>query len=101
VASILVKNGAFVESQTETGYRPLHIAAHFGNLSMIRFLLKHNAAINVKTDQNYTPLHQAAQQGHAHVVTALLEGNASYKARTNVSNILFLCTRLYKHLLMF
>lgn len=85
VASILVKNGANVESKTETGYRPIHVAAHFGNLSMIRFLLKHNATIDVKTNQNYTPLHQAAQQGHAHIVSALLEGNASHKARTNVS----------------
>lgn len=84
VASILVKNGANVESQTETGYRPIHVAAHFGNLSMIRFLLKHNAEIDVRTNQNYTSLHQAAQQGHAHIVSALLEGNASHKARTNV-----------------
>jgi len=90
VASILVKNGADVESQTETGYRPIHVAAHFGNLSMIRFLLKHSATIDVRTNQNYTPLHQAAQQGHAHIVTALLEGNASHKAQTNVSNILLL-----------
>ena len=80
-----MKNGANVESKTETGYRPIHVAAHFGNLSMIRFLLKHNATIDVKTNQNYTPLHQAAQQGHAHIVSALLEGNASHKARTNVS----------------
>lgn len=86
MASILVKNGADVESKTETGYRPIHVAAHFGNLSMIRFLLKHNAEIDVRTNQNYTPLHQAAQQGHAHIVTALLEGNASHKARTNVSD---------------
>lgn len=89
VASILVKNGANVESETETGYRPIHVAAHFGNLSMIRFLLKHNATIDVKTNQNYTPLHQAAQQGHAHIVSALLEGNASHKARTNVITIIF------------
>lgn len=81
-----MKNGANVESETETGYRPIHVAAHFGNLSMIRFLLKHSATIDVKSNQNYTPLHQAAQQGHAHIVSALLEGNASHKARTNVSN---------------
>ena len=87
VASILVKNGANVESETETGYRPIHVAAHFGNLSMIRFLLKHNAQIDVRTDQNYTPLHQAAQQGHAHIVSALLEANASHNARTNVSRL--------------
>lgn len=77
-----------MESETETGYRPIHIAAHFGNLSMIRFLLKHNANIDVRTNHNYTPLHQAAQQGHAHVVTALLEGNASHKAKTKVNNII-------------
>lgn len=78
-----------MESQTETGYRPIHVAAHFGNLSMIRFLLKHNASIDVVTNQNYTPLHQAAQQGHANIVSALIEGNASHKARTSVSNISF------------
>lgn len=85
VASILVKNGANVESRTETGYRPIHVAAHFGNQSMVRFLLKQNAEVDVKTNQDYTPLHQAAQQGHAHVASALLDGNASHRARTNVS----------------
>lgn len=85
-----MKNGANIESQTETGYRPIHVAAHFGNLAMIRFLLKHNAEIDVRTNQNYTALHQAAQQGHIHIVTVLLEGNASHKARTNVSNIVLL-----------
>lgn len=81
-----MKNGANVESRTETGYRPIHVAAHFGNPSMVRFLIKQNAEVDVKTNQDYTPLHQAAQQGHAHVASALLDGNASHGARTNVIN---------------
>lgn len=79
-----MKNGANVESETETGYRPIHVAAHFGNLSMIRFLLKHGAEIDVSTKQNYTPLHQAAQQGHAHIMSALIEAKASHRTRTSV-----------------
>ncbi|WP_407809560.1 ankyrin repeat domain-containing protein, partial [Staphylococcus aureus] len=49
--------------QTKAGYTPLHVACHFGQINMVRFLLQHGADVNAITSHGYTPLHQAAQQG--------------------------------------
>ena len=68
-------------------YSPLHVAAHFGSVAMVKQLL--DAEVNVVDGQNelgYTPLHQAAQQGHSQIVNLLLEtGKASPNTVSNVS----------------
>ena len=39
MAAILASNGSELDSETKAGYTPLHVACHFGSLSMVRFLL--------------------------------------------------------------
>merc|ERR1712223_622047 len=59
---------------TKAGYSPLHVAAHFGSVAMVKQLLESEG--NVVDGQNelgYTPLHQAAQQGHSQILNLLLE----------------------------
>lgn len=68
----------------QAGYTPLHVACHFGQVNMVRFLLQHGAQIDAVTKIGYTPLHQAAQQGHGIIVKMLLEHGASPNAVTNV-----------------
>lgn len=31
------------------GYTPLHVAGHYGNIKMVKFLLQHQANVNSKT----------------------------------------------------
>ena len=69
----------------QAGYTPLHVACHFGQLNMVRFLLQHGASVDKSTAVGYTPLHQAAQQGHTLVISLLLENKAKPNAVTNVS----------------
>lgn len=85
VAEILVKNQAQIDAETKGGYTPLHIASHYGQVNMVRFLLSNGASVKSKTSIGYTPLHQAAQQGHTHIVNILLENAAEPNATTNVS----------------
>ncbi|KAJ8791301.1 hypothetical protein J1605_004348 [Eschrichtius robustus] len=59
------------------GYTPLHVASHYGNIKLVKFLLQHQADVNAKTKLGYSPLHQAAQQGHTDIVTLLLKNGAS------------------------
>ena len=70
-------------------YTPLHVACHFGSLSMVRFLLlEANGSpvrVDVQNELGYTPLHQASQQGHLQIVNLLLENNASPNTVSNVS----------------
>ena len=60
----------------QSGYTPLHVASHFGQMNMVRFLLGHRCNVDSVTSQGYTPLHQAAQQGHPMIVSLLLESGA-------------------------
>ncbi|PAV70003.1 hypothetical protein WR25_10938 isoform B [Diploscapter pachys] len=60
---------------------PLHVASHFGQLNMVRWLIEHGADVNEKTQAAYTSLHQAAQQGHNNCVRYLLENGASPNAQ--------------------
>lgn len=69
----------------QAGYTPLHVASHFGQAAMVRFLLRSGAAVDSSTNAGYTPLHQAAQQGHTLVINLLLESKAKPNAVTNVS----------------
>lgn len=55
----------------------MHIACHYGQLNMVRFLLEQGANVDAQTASGYTALHQAAQQGHAVVITLLLQSKAS------------------------
>jgi len=69
----------------QAGYTPLHVASHFGQINMVRFLLQHGANVKACTSIGYTPLHQAAQQGHTSIVNLLLENSAPPNSLTNVS----------------
>uniref|UniRef100_A0A673I046 Ankyrin-3-like n=1 Tax=Sinocyclocheilus rhinocerous TaxID=307959 RepID=A0A673I046_9TELE len=60
-----------------SGYTPLHVACHYGNMKIANFLLENQAKPNAKTKNGYTPLHQAAQQGHTHIINMLLQYGAS------------------------
>lgn len=84
VAEILVKNGADVNSITKAGYTPLHIASHYGQANMVRFLLGNGANVGATTTLCYTSLHQAAQQGHTNIVNILLEHKADADVITTV-----------------
>lgn len=66
-------------------FTPLHVAAHFGQIQMVRFLLENDAKVESVTKDLYTPLHQAAQQGHTLIINLLLKHKADPNAVTNVS----------------
>lgn len=61
------------------------LAAHFGQINMVRYLLENDAAVEKSTNIGYTPLHQAAQQGHTLIINLLLKHKADPNAVTNVS----------------
>lgn len=33
----------------QMGYTPLHVASHYGNIKLVKFLLQHQAEVNAKT----------------------------------------------------
>merc|ERR1719232_2138070 len=83
VARLLVDSGADCDAETKAGYTPLHVAAHFGQVNMVKFLLANGVRVNVQNELGYSPLHQAAQQGHSQIVNLLLDANASPNTVSN------------------
>ena len=54
------------------GNAPLHLAAHYGHVSVAAALLAAGANVNLKNKAGETPLHRAASASHPSVVALLL-----------------------------
>ncbi|UJR15901.1 hypothetical protein I4U23_002824 [Adineta vaga] len=76
------KEGGFVNCTTKSGFTPLHIAAHYGNLEVAQLLIARGADVNYAASQNITPLHVASKWGKENLVKLLLEKSAQIDAKT-------------------
>ncbi|RVE65642.1 hypothetical protein OJAV_G00118420 [Oryzias javanicus] len=108
-AAVLLQNDPNPDVLSKTGFTPLHIAAHYenmsvaqllsqqwsnngitplhiasrrGNVMMVRLLLDRGAQIDAKTKDELTPLHCAARNGHVRIIEILLEHGAPIQAKT-------------------
>nr|XP_045218049.1 ankyrin-3 isoform X5 [Macaca fascicularis] len=89
-AALLLQNdnNADVESKmvvnrtTESGFTPLHIAAHYGNINVATLLLNRAAAVDFTARNDITPLHVASKRGNANMVKLLLDRGAKIDAKT-------------------
>uniref|UniRef100_A0A8C4HWC6 Ankyrin-3 n=1 Tax=Dicentrarchus labrax TaxID=13489 RepID=A0A8C4HWC6_DICLA len=87
-AALLLQNdhNADVESKVcslyDSGFTPLHIAAHYGNINVATLLLNRGAAVDFKARNDITPLHVASKRGNSNMVRLLLERGAKIDART-------------------
>jgi ankyrin len=80
----------------KSGFTPLHIAAHYGNVNIANLLLDRGANVNFAASKHsITPLHVAAKWGRANMVTLLLERGAEMDAKTRVFAFLF-CIRAFQ-----
>ncbi len=77
IAKLLLLNGADPNAGTKDLLTPLHVAAHEGDLKMVKRLIKYGANVNSRDlEANETPLFDAARAGHADVVKLLVERGA-------------------------
>uniref|UniRef100_A0A4W5RID7 Ankyrin-1 n=1 Tax=Hucho hucho TaxID=62062 RepID=A0A4W5RID7_9TELE len=65
-----------------TGFTPLHIAAHYENLSVAQLLLNRGANVNFTPKNGITPLHIASRRGNVIMVRLLLDRGAQIDAKT-------------------
>ena len=64
----------------QSGNTPLHRAAAYGQLSVVRKLIEAGVSVNAVNAEGATPLSRAARWGHADAVAALLEARADPNA---------------------
>uniref|UniRef100_A0AAQ5YD86 Ankyrin 1, erythrocytic a n=1 Tax=Amphiprion ocellaris TaxID=80972 RepID=A0AAQ5YD86_AMPOC len=69
----------------QTGFTPLHIAAHYENLNVAQLLLNRGANVNFTPKDELTPLHCAARNGHVRIIEILLDHGAPIQAKTKVN----------------
>uniref|UniRef100_A0A8C4X9I0 Uncharacterized protein n=1 Tax=Erpetoichthys calabaricus TaxID=27687 RepID=A0A8C4X9I0_ERPCA len=64
------------------GWTPLHHAAFYGHLPLVKFLLHRGTDVNSRDFSNCTPLHRATWSGKTLVVEYLLQSGASQSIKS-------------------
>ncbi|XP_013922142.1 PREDICTED: ankyrin-3-like [Thamnophis sirtalis] len=77
-----VESKMMVNRTTESGFTPLHIAAHYGNINVATLLLNRGAAVDFTARNDITPLHVASKRGNTNMVKLLLDRGAKIDAKT-------------------
>jgi ankyrin repeat protein len=72
----------FVQQPDTSGRFPLAIAAHLGELELVRKYIESGAPVNVPGKDGATALHSAAQNGFLPIVAELLRAGADPNAQT-------------------
>ncbi|XP_038648130.1 ankyrin-2b isoform X7 [Scyliorhinus canicula] len=77
-----VQSKMMVNRTTESGFTPLHIAAHYGNVNVATLLLNRGAAVDFTARNGITPLHVASKRGNTNMVKLLLDRGSQIDAKT-------------------
>ncbi|XP_050973419.1 ankyrin-2 isoform X6 [Labeo rohita] len=77
-----VQSKMMVNRTTESGFTPLHIAAHYGNVNVATLLLNRGAAVDFTARNGITPLHVASKRGNTNMIALLLDRGAQIDAKT-------------------
>jgi ankyrin repeat protein len=76
IVKLLISFNANIESITDGGWTPLHIACHQGSYEIAKYLIEKKADVNAFTNHRMTPLHFATYFDHGDIVKLLLENGA-------------------------
>ena len=80
MALLLLERGADPNAaKTEDGFTPLHVAAEWGRIGVVRVLLAHGADVNALGQGRYRmvpPLHLAETEGRTEAADLLREAGA-------------------------
>ncbi|XP_053392979.1 titin homolog isoform X42 [Mercenaria mercenaria] len=76
------KGAGLVNDTTKSGFTPLHIASHYGNVNVGTLLIQRGADVNFKAKNNITPLHVAGRWGKNNMINLLLDNKATIDEKT-------------------
>nr|XP_040037967.1 ankyrin-2b isoform X4 [Gasterosteus aculeatus aculeatus] len=77
-----VQSKMMVNRTTESGFTPLHIAAHYGNVNVATLLLNRGAAVDFTARNGITPVHVASKRGNTNMVALLLDRGSQIDGKT-------------------
>jgi len=67
----LIQHGAPINAKDIAGNTPLHLAARYGFVNVVKVLIASGADVNAKDANGMTPLQIASKMGHQAVVDLL------------------------------
>ncbi|XP_060605993.1 ankyrin-2-like isoform X12 [Ruditapes philippinarum] len=76
------KGAGLVNDTTKSGFTPLHIASHYGNVNVGTLLIQRGADVNFRAKNNITPLHVAGRWGKNNMIILLLDNKATIDEKT-------------------
>jgi cytochrome c len=88
LAALLIAKGADVSATDSRGFTPLHRAAEYGHLEVVKVLIGGGADVNAASEDNDTPLHMAASNDEYEIMTLLVENGARPPEVEPVSGLL-------------
>jgi ankyrin repeat protein len=68
---LLIERGADVNAKTNGGWTPLHSAAFYGHVEVVRLLLEHGADPNIKNIWGQTAIDLARERGYSEIFSNL------------------------------
>ncbi|QWU45537.1 ankyrin repeat domain-containing protein [Bacillus sp. NP247] len=82
IVEIINEDRSIVNSYSEDGWTPLHLAAYFGQKEIASFLLEHGANIHIraKNENENTPLQAAIANKQSELVAFLIEKGSDVNA---------------------
>ena len=83
IVSILIENGANIESKDKGDFVPLHFAAREGRYQVVKLLLEKGAQVDSKTRWDQTPLQLAIEKRHHNESILLIQYGANINIRCN------------------
>jgi len=81
IVQYLIRKGAFIKYQINTGETPLHFACYSGDIASAEILLNADPSLlEIKENRGYTALHYAAWYGHIELIRYLRSAGADTAA---------------------
>jgi ankyrin repeat protein len=87
VVRLLVAGGANVNSRTDLGKTPLHLASLKGRAAIVKRLIDAGAGLSESSNDGLTPLHEIAIGGDQDSAALLLDRGADVNVRSRPSSI--------------
>ncbi len=82
---LLLDNGADVNSRNGAGSTPLHLAAAYASILMVKVLIgEANATVDIQDNDGFTPTHRAASLNRRPIIDMLIGYGADLEVRNNL-----------------
>ena len=82
VEHLHIKKGVSLKISTQAGYQPVHAAASYNHVNVIKYLYRHGVSLDTASQSGNQPIHYAVVKGHVDVIHYLLEQGVSSHTQT-------------------